>query len=431
MSTRAETEPLREASLAAPSARPADDANVQPAPFQAASSAPEGDRAPDGGADADLHLVSGHTMREALLDARRSLGTRAIVVDHVTKAGSDGRRGRVTLAVTTRVPRSTDALTDLRDRAARLLAEGAPRAAAHAETAPEARAARPAAAPRPRSPLADVERRLREHGGSKALRERVLEGIVAAEDADQHPLDLAAAEVGRAFGVARLPMERGQLCVLAFLGQTGAGKTTTIAKLAARLARAGRRVALATLDVDRIGAPEQLEAFGASIGVTAVAVRDLDRFADALLRDRRHDVVLLDGSGDVTRDADAVAALRERFGRPGEGLEGLAADGRRPRVEVLATLPASASRASLEAVTDRLEVLAPIGAIVTKIDETGEPLPACEHARAAHLDIAFFTNGPDLGKHLVRATPERFADIALTGRSLTDPALTGARGGQR
>ena len=50
-----------------------------------------------------------------------------------------------------------------------------------------------------RTPLADVERRLREHGASKKMREAVLEGIVKAADEEAHPLDLAADEIAKQF----------------------------------------------------------------------------------------------------------------------------------------------------------------------------------------------------------------------------------------
>ena len=62
------------------------------------------------------------------------------------------------------------------------------------------------------------------------------------------------------------------------------------------------------------------------------------------------------------------------------------------------------------------EPIAPLAAIVTKLDEAKQPLPALEHAQGGGLGIAFLTNGPDLGPHFFRADAERFADLALIGR---------------
>ena len=106
---------------------------------------------------------------------------------------------------------------------------------------------------------------------------------------------------GKAFEIASLPLEKGRTTVLAFLGATGVGKTTSLAKLSARLAHAGRRVAIATLDGGRVGALEQIRAFGESIGVPAAALDDPGRFA----RD-------LSVHGPARRRRP-----RGRFGRPG------------------------------------------------------------------------------------------------------------------
>lgn len=358
-----------------------------------AAAAPEA-RAARGGST--LHLVSGRTMRRALLDARASLGAKALVVDQKTDVDPATGAARVTLAVSTRIPRSTDALRVLREEAQVLLRDESP--------------STPPAPSRPvqRTPLADVERRLREHGASKKLRERILEGVVAREEREGsgHPLDLAASEAGKAFEIASLPLEKGRTTVLAFLGATGVGKTTSLAKLSARLAHAGRRVAIATLDGGRVGALEQIRAFGESIGVPAAALDDPGAFGRVLSvhGPARYDVVLVDGSGDLAGDIAALEELRENL------------DPARAGLEVLTVLPAGAAPAALASVTSAVETLAPIGAIVTKIDETEEPLPAMEHADGRDLAIAFLSNGPDIGRHFHRASAERFADVALIGR---------------
>lgn len=350
-----------------------------------------------------LHLVRGRTMRSALIDARRSFGAKSLVVDQVTDVDPRTGRGRVTLAVSTTIPRSTDALKELRVQAAELLASrdraqsptdrGAPSAGAHAP---------PGAA----SPLADIERRLRENGASKALREQVLEGVAAATASNVHPLDLAAEEIGRAFAVASMPFQSGETAVLAFLGTTGVGKTTTLVKVAARLARAGRRVALATLDLGRVGASAQVATYAKRIGVPVLSIEEPAQFAAVVESNDAgaFDVVLVDGSGDVAGDVRTMVEIRDAIAHP------------RVRVASIATLSAGNSVQSHAAVTNVIGQVDPIGVAITKIDEASEALPAMEHAAARGLGVAFFTNGTDLGKHLVRASGERFADLALIGR---------------
>ena len=287
----------------------------------------------------------------------------------------------------------------MRESAARMLAPGA---------APEAgRRSRPRRVER--TPLADVERRLREHGGSPELRESVLEGVVGSlESDDSHPLDLAAKVVERAVlgGLAarRWPGRRRSM---ALIGQSGTGKTTTVAKLASRMVRAGRRVVLATLDGGKIGVEAQLRAFGSELRIPTISLDDPARLAAELGRVRgRVDVLLVDGSGDERRDIAALQTFEDHC----------RASGARTRFSTLLVLAATASEDAIRAAINAAEPIEPVGAVITKIDETERPLPALEQARDAGLGLAFLTNGPDLEKHFHRARPERIADVALLGR---------------
>lgn len=98
---------------------------------------------------------------------------------------------------------------------------------------------------------------------------------------------------------------------VAFVGTTGAGKTTTIAKLAARFAlREGRKVALVTLDSRRLAAEGQLQRFAEIVGAPAVAVRAAADLPAAEAAMRGADVTLIDTPGLELRDAAARAELR-------------------------------------------------------------------------------------------------------------------------
>lgn len=342
-------------------------------------------------------------MRQALVAARATFGEKSVVVEQRTAPG------KVTIAVSTRIPRSTEALREMRKEAGALL-DLATRPAAEAgnsEGGLNAGLVTHAAPRTQRTPLADVERRLREHGASKKLREAILEGIVKVQDDEAHPLDLAAAEIAKQFDVAALPLPQGETAVVALLGHTGVGKTTTLAKLALRLSRAGRKVAIATLDADRVGGVAQIKAYGELLKIPSMALRDPARLADQLaLEPDRFDVVLIDGTGNVQKDVDSLLAL-------GDACDSASA---KIQLATLVVLPATASMVALESTTATAAPLAPLGAIVTKLDEAQQPMPALEHARASGLGIAFLTNGPDLGPHFFRANRERFADLALIGR---------------
>jgi len=334
--------------------------------------------------------VVGRSMREALLRARRQLGAKAVVVDHREQSGG------VLLAVSAEVPRSPSELDSIRREAKELF--DSRRRAAPVEASPTAIPAR--------SPLASVERSLRTTGVSRKLRERILEAVAGQMGAGEHPLDLAAKELGAVFGTASLPRERQATLIVALLGQTGVGKTTSLAKLAARLLKSGRRVALATLDAWRVGAVEQLRAYGNLLGAPAIPLRDAALLAREVAQAARFDVVLVDGAGDLNRDVDQLRRLRET----------IASTGAEARLETFVVLPATASEHSLSLVTETCGVLEPRGAIITKLDEAALPAPVLEHALSVGLPLAFLSDGPDLAANFHRAVPERVADLLLKGR---------------
>jgi len=148
---------------------------------------------------------------------------------------------------------------------------------------------------------------------------------------------------------------------IALVGPTGVGKTTTIAKLAARwVVRHGAAgLGLVTLDSYRMGAHEQLRSYGRILGVTVHSAQDASTLSELLdsLREKR--LVLVDTCGMSQRDArlgDALAMLAAvRFrGEP---------------VRRVLLLNAASHAETLDEVARAWQIGANCGAIVTKIDE--------------------------------------------------------------
>ncbi|MCP3914784.1 MAG: AAA family ATPase [bacterium] len=329
-----------------------------------------------------IHQVRGRNLREALERARSQIGDKAVVISHSSQVG-----GAVTLVVSDEVPRSAGALEALRSQARRVLA--APqRAGAGAPLLADTR---------------DVERCMHRTGCSDRLVDRIAEAVAGRLAEDKHPLDLAAEELSDVFPVAHLEHKRGQTTVLAFVGPAGVGKTTTLAKLALRLRRAGRRVSLATLDATRIGAIEELRGYGTLLGCPALA---LDAAARVLNPDQvwGAEVVLLDTSGTDARDMESIQDLATHAARANV------------RVDVYRVVSATSSISALEAAAEACSGLKLSGCIITKLDETHQPVTALEHAVHEKLPIAFLSDGPDLERHLHRGTGEAFADLVLRGR---------------
>lgn len=184
--------------------------------------------------------------------------------------------------------------------------------------------------------------------------------------------------------------------VFAIVGPTGVGKTTTIAKLAARHALRGRPedVALVTTDTFRIGAREQLETFGEILGSPVYQAGDGTRLAEILnmLADRR--LVLIDTAGMGQRD---VCLARQ--------LSWLA--GADSRIKVLLALPANTQAQALQQIVDAFMVARPSACILTKTDEASSLGGALSALLRSRLPLAYVANGQRVPEDLHCAGPRR------------------------
>ncbi|MBO9716417.1 MAG: flagellar biosynthesis protein FlhF [Pseudoxanthomonas sp.] len=185
------------------------------------------------------------------------------------------------------------------------------------------------------------------------------------------------------------PLEQGG--VIALVGPTGAGKTTTIAKLAARYAaeHGARNVALVTTDTTRIGGREQLHSYGRQLGV-AVHEADSDAALIQLLqRLQDYKLVLVDTAGLGQRDRALAAQLNWlRAAR---------------EVRTLLVLPANSHYADLDEVVRRFSAARPQGVVLTKLDETGRLGSALSVVVDHQLPLTWVTDGQRVPDDLHRA----------------------------
>ncbi len=170
--------------------------------------------------------------------------------------------------------------------------------------------------------------------------------------------------------------------VYALVGATGVGKTTTIAKIAARLVlRHGTdSVALVTTDTYRIGGVEQLRIYGRILGVPVAVARDAAELRAHLqaFADRRF--VLVDTIGLSPRDARLAEQLRW-LGEQGGA------------VRALLLLGAGMSLSVYEQAWQTYRELPLAGCILTKLDETGAFGAALQWLREHAQPLWFYTDG--------------------------------------
>lgn len=222
--------------------------------------------------------------------------------------------------------------------------------------------------------------RLMALGINAELARRLTERVRDIEDIDQawhKVLYLLAAEVP-----VSEPAVLDDGGVVALVGPTGVGKTTTIAKMAARFAlRHGHRsVALITTDSFRIGARDQLQTYARILNVpvrTATNAEEMDAALNALSERR---LILIDTAG--------MAAAHERVA---DQLETLQAVGR--ALTTLLTLSATTEATAVQRALRLFAEFRPEACVLTKLDEAASLGALLGALVQADLPAAFTTDG--------------------------------------
>lgn len=191
---------------------------------------------------------------------------------------------------------------------------------------------------------------------------------------------------------------------LAVIGATGVGKTTTIAKLAARIAlHEHRRVELVTLDTYRIAAVEQLKTYAEIIGAGCHVVRSVLEL-DAVLRRLPSDAaVLIDTTGRSPHDLADQYELSDYL---------------REHREIRKCLAVQATTHPLDAVAaiKKFEMYGADFLAVTKMDETTRPGAVIETISQSDLPLAYFCTGQRVPEDLQIATAESLTDRIIAKR---------------
>ncbi len=200
--------------------------------------------------------------------------------------------------------------------------------------------------------------------------------------------------------------KRPRLIVL--VGPTGVGKTTTIAKLAAKAKiHEHRRVGLITLDTFRIAAVDQLEKYAEIIGlplIVATSPREVE-IAVEELRAKETDTVFIDTAGRSHRDELKMAELREF-------LTVL------PEAEVHLVLSTTTHGKTILSIANRFSGLGFHRVILTKVDETISFGALVSSLISIGRPISFVTDGQNVPDDIVASDPERLADLVLKVNAL-------------
>ena len=189
--------------------------------------------------------------------------------------------------------------------------------------------------------------------------------------------------------------------IVALVGPTGVGKTTTIAKLAANYRlREKRRVGLLTVDTYRVAAVEQLRTYADIIDLPMEVVATPREMREAVARMSHLDLILMDTAGRSPRDEIRIQELKSMLAEA-------EAD------DVHLVLSSTAGAKSLLATAERFADVGTTALLLTKLDEANSLGHLVSLVRGCRLPISYLTDGQNVPDDIEVAERRRFAYTLL------------------
>ena len=256
---------------------------------------------------------------------------------------------------------------------------------------------------------ANLAQRLLDGGFSTVLIRKLLDAMPADVNNGQHDeLEWATQVLQRNLNTAdteRAIEDQGG--IFALIGSTGVGKTTSTAKLAATFAakHGAQNLGLITLDAYRVGAHEQLRAYGRILGVPVHMAHDRAALEDLLELLSGKKLILIDTAGMAQRD-----------GRTKELLEMLS----HPSIKKLLVINASAQGDAIEDVMHAYHAQQCSGVILSKLDEAVKLGPALDALIRHKLKVLGVANGQRVPEDWHRLSAQALVHRAL--RASLNPA---------
>jgi flagellar biosynthesis protein FlhF len=189
--------------------------------------------------------------------------------------------------------------------------------------------------------------------------------------------------------------------IVALVGPTGVGKTTTIAKLAA-LYTVGRKakIALVTIDTFRVGAVEQLKTYSRIMGVPLEVASTPKELEKALAAHTDKDLVLIDTVGRSPKDKETIEGLRSMLDSSFT-------------IETHLCVAATTRERELRGIVESFKALPISRLLFTKLDESSSFGSIVNLQIENKLPLSYFTRGQRVPEDIEPASGKKVADLIL------------------
>jgi len=229
-----------------------------------------------------------------------------------------------------------------------------------------------------------------------------IKNTVGREDiGDKYKIEKTLKELLQSKIVTSGPIKTtGKKKIIMFIGTTGVGKTTTIAKLGVHSLREGKKVIFITIDNYRIAATEQLKKYGEIMEVPVFSVNDQKEFK-AIVAKEKADIILVDTSGRSHRNQMEIAKMKTF------------ADTVDYEFEKILCVSANTKKNDLNEVFKSFDVLNFDSVIITKVDETTYIGNVIDIAEKYHKPISYYTTGQEVPNHIEIAESSKLVELMI------------------
>ncbi len=231
---------------------------------------------------------------------------------------------------------------------------------------------------------------------------RTAAGDTLIDVLDPRAKDVLAGYLGTVINFSEgIRLNKHGVRIAALIGATGVGKTTTLAKIAARFVlEKNIKAALITADTYRISAVEQLKTYSDIIGLPLEIVYSPDELKVAIHKHRDKDLILIDTAGRSQHNDYQMKELQDF----------LAVD---PQIEKHLVMSATTKNRDAADILEKFSVCEPDRVIFTKTDETSSVGLILNLLAERDIALSFLANGQSVPDDIVPASPEKLADILL------------------
>lgn len=200
--------------------------------------------------------------------------------------------------------------------------------------------------------------------------------------------------------------QQGKQQIIFFIGPTGVGKTTTIAKIASKLCLEEKaKVAMLTADTYRIAATEQLRTYANILSIPFQVIYSPEDMKEVVAELTDYDVILVDTSGHSSKNEEQLNATKRLVN----------SSGNKEKSHCYLVLSATTKYRDLLTIADAYEDLKGYRLIFTKADETGCLGNILNMKLYTGAELSYLTNGQNVPDDIEKLNPQKVVKQLLGG----------------